>query len=242
MGRIIGMMEAGWSARRVARLLGRSDCVVKKYGTSGSKRCHLHEDQAQDALDRPVIEKTATLNWTTAEWNQVDFSEESRFDLSSDGNRIRVWRPRGERFNPALALQRTHHSTSDVMVWGAIAYNTRSLLVLIRGTMTAQRYVHDILQPDVLPLLQWLPGAIFQQDIDEPHTARVSQDYLHTVTTLSWPFRSADLSPLEDIWDHLRPLVVFPTSLNKLEARLQKIWNEVSQDIIQNLYATLKIM
>ncbi|GFY24363.1 transposable element Tcb2 transposase [Trichonephila clavipes] len=29
-GRIIGMMEAGWSARRVARQLGRSDSVVRR--------------------------------------------------------------------------------------------------------------------------------------------------------------------------------------------------------------------
>ncbi|GFV87521.1 transposable element Tcb2 transposase [Trichonephila clavipes] len=29
--RIIGMMEAGWSARRLARQLGRSDCVVRRY-------------------------------------------------------------------------------------------------------------------------------------------------------------------------------------------------------------------
>ncbi|GFW58575.1 transposable element Tcb2 transposase [Trichonephila clavipes] len=29
-GRIIGMLEAGWSARRVARSLGRSDCVVRR--------------------------------------------------------------------------------------------------------------------------------------------------------------------------------------------------------------------
>ncbi|GFV09766.1 transposable element Tcb2 transposase [Trichonephila clavipes] len=29
-GRIIGMMEAGWSARRVARQLGPSDCVVRR--------------------------------------------------------------------------------------------------------------------------------------------------------------------------------------------------------------------
>ncbi|PRD31719.1 UNVERIFIED_CONTAM: hypothetical protein NCL1_22757 [Trichonephila clavipes] len=29
-GRTIGMMEAGWSARRVARHLGRSDCVVRR--------------------------------------------------------------------------------------------------------------------------------------------------------------------------------------------------------------------
>ncbi|GFV49284.1 transposable element Tcb1 transposase [Trichonephila clavipes] len=42
--------------------------------------------------------------------------------------------------------------------------------------MTAQRYVHDILQPHVLPLMQRLPGAIFQQDNTRPHTARVSQD------------------------------------------------------------------
>ncbi|GFW66671.1 uncharacterized protein TNCV_1371041 [Trichonephila clavipes] len=29
-GRIIGMMEAGWSARRVAPQLDRSDCVVRR--------------------------------------------------------------------------------------------------------------------------------------------------------------------------------------------------------------------
>ncbi|GFU73860.1 uncharacterized protein TNCV_554881 [Trichonephila clavipes] len=64
------------------------------------------------------------------------------------------------------------------MVWGDIAYNTWSPLVLIRGTMTAQRYVHDILQPHVLPLMQRLPGATFQQDNAQPHTARVPQDCL----------------------------------------------------------------
>ncbi|GFV31998.1 transposable element Tcb1 transposase [Trichonephila clavipes] len=41
--------------------------------------------------------------------------------------------------------------------------------------MTAHRYVHDILQSQVLPLLQRLPGAIFQEDNDRPHMARVSQ-------------------------------------------------------------------
>ncbi|GFW15698.1 uncharacterized protein TNCV_3581961 [Trichonephila clavipes] len=29
-GRIIGMMEAGWSAKRVARQLGHYDCVVSR--------------------------------------------------------------------------------------------------------------------------------------------------------------------------------------------------------------------
>ncbi|GFW24629.1 transposable element Tcb2 transposase [Trichonephila clavipes] len=82
-----------------------------------------------------------------------------------------MWRPRGERLS-FFALQRHTTPTAGVMVWGAIACNTRSPLVLIRGAMTAQRYVHDILQPHVLPLIQ------------RPHMARVSQDCLRTVTTL----------------------------------------------------------
>ncbi|GFX49044.1 transposable element Tcb2 transposase [Trichonephila clavipes] len=198
-------------ARRVARHLGRSDCVVRRCWTSGSKRCHLLEDQTQDSLDRPVVEKTAT---------------------SSDDNRVRVWRPRGERLNPVFALQRHTAPTADVMVWCAIAYNTRAPSVLIRDTMTAQRYVHDILQPHVLPFMQRLPGAIFQQDNAWPHTARVSQDCLCTVTTLPWPAPSPDLSPIEHIWDHLGRRFGHPTSLDELEARLQQIWNEMSQDII----------
>ncbi|GFW37071.1 transposable element Tcb1 transposase [Trichonephila clavipes] len=105
--------------------------------------------------------------------------------------------------------------------------------------MTAQRYVHDILQPHVLPLMQRLPGAIFQKDNARPHTARMSQDCLCTVTTLPWPARSPYLSPIEHIWDHLERRVGQPTSLNELEAKLQQIWNEMSQDIIQNLYASM---
>ncbi|GFV78287.1 uncharacterized protein TNCV_94471 [Trichonephila clavipes] len=119
-GRITGMMEAGWSARRVAHQLGCSDCVVWK--------CW---DQ--------WIRETSSL--------ATNPDSISRYD-----NSVCVWRPHGECLNPAFALQQHIAPTAGVMVWGAIAYNTRSLLVLMRGTMAAQRYVHDILQPHVLSL------------------------------------------------------------------------------------------
>ncbi|GFW11339.1 transposable element Tcb1 transposase [Trichonephila clavipes] len=105
--------------------------------------------------------------------------------------------------------------------------------------MTTQLYVHDILQPHVLPLMQRLPGAIFQQDKARPHTARTSQDCLRTVSTLPYPARSPELSPIENIWDHLGRPVGHSSSLNELEAKLQQIWNEMSQGIIQNLYASM---
>ncbi|GFS58259.1 transposable element Tcb2 transposase [Trichonephila clavipes] len=174
-------------------------------------------------------------NRTAVEWNQVVFNDESRFNLSIHDNRARVWRPRGERLNPAFSLQRHPVPTAGVMVWDALAYNTWSPLVLNRGSMPAQRYVLDILQPHVLPLM---PGAIFQQDNARPHTAKMSQDYIRTVTILPWPARSPDLSPIKHIWDHLGRRVEQPTSLNELVARLQQIENEMFQDI-QNLYTSM---
>ncbi|GFX37305.1 transposable element Tcb2 transposase [Trichonephila clavipes] len=165
------MMEAKWSARQVYRQLGRSDCVVRRYWDQWIREMSFHEDQTNDALDRPVVEKTTT-------------SDESRFNLSSDDNRVREWRPRGERLNPAFALQQHTTPTAGVMVLGAIAYSTWSPLVFNRGTFTFQRYVHDIQQPHVLPLMQRLPGALFQQDNAQPHMASVSPDCLRTVSTL----------------------------------------------------------
>ncbi|GFW15614.1 transposable element Tcb2 transposase [Trichonephila clavipes] len=98
--------------------------------------------------------------------------------------------------------------------------------------MTDQLYVHDILQRHVLSLMQQLPRAIFQQDNALPHMARVSKDCLRTVTTLPWPARTPDFSPIEHIWNHLGQRIGHSTSLNELEARLQQIWNKMSHDII----------
>ncbi|GFX15933.1 hypothetical protein TNCV_522401 [Trichonephila clavipes] len=50
-----------------------------------------------------VVPHTRTLDCT--EMEPVVFSDKSKFSLSSDDNRVRVWRPRGERLNPPFALQ-----------------------------------------------------------------------------------------------------------------------------------------
>ncbi|GFT17600.1 transposable element Tcb2 transposase [Trichonephila clavipes] len=54
-------------------------------------------------------------NGTAAEWNHVVFSDEFRFNLSSNDNRVRVWILRGERLNPAFSLQRHTTPTAGVM-------------------------------------------------------------------------------------------------------------------------------
>ncbi|UYV84058.1 hypothetical protein LAZ67_X001011 [Cordylochernes scorpioides] len=126
----------------------------------------------------------ARSTWMT-EWHRVVFSDESRFCLSSDSRRVRVWRRRGERSNPAAIVERPTVRQRGIMVWGAIAYDSRSPLLRIQGTMTAQRYVDDVLRPDNA----------------RPHTARISQQALQDVQMLPWPPYSPDLSPIEHVWD-----------------------------------------
>ncbi|GFU97951.1 uncharacterized protein TNCV_2435151 [Trichonephila clavipes] len=46
--------------KKKVKVLRYDELDLLGVGTSGSERCHLHEDQAQDALDRPVVDKTTT--------------------------------------------------------------------------------------------------------------------------------------------------------------------------------------
>ncbi|GFY28869.1 transposable element Tcb2 transposase [Trichonephila clavipes] len=111
--------------------------------------------------------------WNVTDCQKVVFSDESRFVLGTDDNRVRVWmRP---------------------------AYDSRSTLIVMRGTLTGQRYVDDVLQPHVGPFLNGLPGAIFHQDNARPHTARVAEDFLRHFQILTWPACSLDLCPVDHV-------------------------------------------
>ncbi|UYV63737.1 Transposase [Cordylochernes scorpioides] len=167
----------------------------------------LHSCRPLRRLPLTPPNRRQRLEWCRArstwmrEWHRVVFSDESRFCLSSDSRHVRVWRRRGERSNPAAIVERPTVRQRGIMVWGSIAYDSRSPLLRIQGTMTAQRYVDDVLRPVTLPYLQGVPNALYQQDNARPHTARISQQALQDVQMLPWPPYSPDLSPIEHVWD-----------------------------------------
>ncbi|GFX18833.1 transposable element Tcb2 transposase [Trichonephila clavipes] len=94
----------------------------------------------------------------------------------------------------------------------------------MRGTLTGQRYVDDILQPHVGPSLNGLPGAILQQDNALPHTARVAQDFIRHFQTLHRPARFPDLSPVEQVWDQVKRKMPSCHSVYDLELAVQDLW------------------
>ncbi|GFS78882.1 transposable element Tcb1 transposase [Trichonephila clavipes] len=111
-----------------------------------------------------------------AEWNEVLFTDESRICLQHHDVRFRVWRHHGERM-----LNRVMHHHTDpapgIMVWGCIRYHSRTPPIRIVSTLNSQRYISKVLKPVVLPFLQDLATALFQQDNARPHVARIAQRF-----------------------------------------------------------------
>ncbi|GFX68963.1 transposable element Tcb1 transposase [Trichonephila clavipes] len=177
--------------------------------------------------------------WSVTDWRRVIFSDESRFSLSADDHRTRVWRRTGQRSDPAFIVERHTAISQGVTVWGAISWDTRSSLVVLQGTLTARRYVDDILTPIVLPMISSRPGAIYQQDNARPHTARLSQQCLQGYDVLPWPARSPDLSPIDHVWDALGRQLQPSRDTGELTAQMQRLWQDLPQGVISDLIESM---
>lgn len=186
-------------------------------------------------------------SWNDDDWGKILFTDESRFCLKPDDRRVKVWRRPGERYAQCNIVGRESYGGGSVMVWGGICIGARTELHIVEnGSLTAARYVNDILEPIVMPFAPYI-GDNFQlmQDNARPHTAAIVSEYLREVEidVLPWPARSPDLNPIEHVWDKLGKQVKqrdpTPTNIGDLKRVLEEEWNRIPQDFIDNLIKSM---
>ncbi|GFW82187.1 transposable element Tcb1 transposase [Trichonephila clavipes] len=79
-----------------------------------------------------------------AEGNEVVLPDESRICLQHHDGRIRVWRHCGERMLNSCVMHRRTGPAPGIMVWGGIAYHSRTPLLRIAGTLNSHRYISEV--------------------------------------------------------------------------------------------------
>lgn len=182
-------------------------------------------------------------NWNENDWRRVLFTDESRFCLRSPDGRERVWRRGGERYAECTFSPRVSFQGGSVMVWAGISLESRTELYLVpRGSITAERYINEILADYVVPYAPFIGNNfVLMHDNARPHIARIVREYLNDVniSQMAWPPHSPDLNPIEHVWDMLgrriRNLVPAPRTLNELREVLLEQWAAIPQDEIRHL-------
>lgn len=69
---------------------------------------------------------------------------------------------------------------------------------MLQGTLVVRRYVDDILQSVVRPMLSSRQGAIYHQDNTLSHNTGLSQQCSQGFNVLPWPIRLPDFVPIKN--------------------------------------------
>ncbi|GFV00449.1 transposable element Tcb1 transposase [Trichonephila clavipes] len=78
------------------------------------------------------------------EWNDIAFTDESRFCVQHHNGRIPVWRHRGQRLLNCCVLHSHIDPGPCIMVYGSFGYHYRTLLVRIADILNSQGYIFEV--------------------------------------------------------------------------------------------------
>ncbi|GFU94132.1 transposable element Tcb2 transposase [Trichonephila clavipes] len=205
-------------------------CIIKTHRLGPGSNPQTWAQKASDKSTTPPSRqhRTARLqwcrehhNWTEQDWACVLFSDESSFSLSSDCRRQLIWRESGTAYRRENIQEKDRYPTCSIMVWAGIMTNGRTRLhVVANGTMTGQRYIDEVL----LPHVRLFRGAVgdkfvFMDDNATCHRTLAVRDCLDSegqVAGQNYP----------------------PTNKNTLIRALTEEWDELPQQLLDNVVQT----
>ena len=100
---------------------------------------------------------------------------------------------------------------AKVNVHGAIGSREKNCLVIMAGNMDSEGYIYD-LENALIPNAHRIYGArrwLLKQDNAPYHTSSFFRFYCgQCIAFLLFPYRSPDLSPIENIWGLIKRKIV----------------------------------
>ena len=178
-------------------------------------------------------------------WNDVIFTDESKFNLFGSDGKQKVWRKKNTALHQKNLTKTIKHSGGNVMVWECFAASGVGNLEFIDGTMRADSYI-GILKHNLHSSAEKLgirSTFKFYQDNDPKHKAFVTREWLlyNCPKVMETPPQSPDCNPIENLWDYLdRRIREGPiTSISHLKERLQEEWLKIPSSYTQNLVSSM---
>ncbi|KAF2883175.1 hypothetical protein ILUMI_22992 [Ignelater luminosus] len=165
-----------------------SDCLVryrlKKLGFC-SRRPAKNPLLNKKMKEKLLLWAKERKTWGVSEWKKGYFSDQSRFNLVGSDGGVKVWRKQGERFKEECIIPAVKHSPY-VMVGGCITFDGTGSIIMLKGTVNAEKYKDPIFQDDSAPC----------------HRAQTIQEYKEylNINSLPWPGDSLDLNPIKNVW------------------------------------------
>ncbi len=122
-----------------------SECTtrrtLKKMGYS-SRRPHRVPPLSAKNRKRRLQFAQAHQNWTIEYWENVAWSDESRFLLRHSDGRVRILQKVHESMDPSCLISTVQAAGGGVMVWRIFSWHTLGPLVPIEHCLNATVYAH----------------------------------------------------------------------------------------------------
>lgn len=186
------------------------------------------------------------LNEANDFWSRVVFSDEKVFQ-SCNNARVRVYRPRDQRFEEMYVKSVNNSGRFSVNVWAWISADGRGAYFTIRERLTGEIYRH-ILNTIMLPSVsERFPdnNFIFQQDNCPVHTSRIVKQWMreNNINLLDWPSKSPDLNPIENVWAFLLKNIHSqpnrPRNRAELLEMIEQAWQQLDQNVVRRLVMSM---
>ena len=177
-------------------------------------------------------------------WKRILWSDETKIEMKYHHGKMHVWRKPGDEFSYACTEPTFKGQTRGIMIWGCMSAYGVGNIITVEGNVNAEMYL-NILKRSVKQQGSQLIGTnyIFQHDNAPIHTAKIIKKYLKEVkiNVLEWPPQSPDLSPIENLWDHLKTRIAKhkPRNIHELREIIDEEWMKTDSNYCLKLVESM---